>query len=67
MKPLIICAALLAMLTAPALSSGPRDQCGTSDNAACLEQQTTKAKKASSGSYGSGAARRGACRMSGTC
>ena len=72
MKILIFCVAVLTTLTTSA-QAGPRERCAASTGttsgsafSACMTS-ASKAGGRSSGSYGSGAARRGACKMSGTC
>jgi hypothetical protein len=73
MRTLILGSALMAILTATA-QAGPREQCAASTGATsgsafntCMAAAAKTPKKSSSGSYGSGSGRRGACRMSGTC
>lgn len=71
MKTFLFCTAVLAILTTSA-QAGPRERCAASTGAtsggafsACMASASKAGSR--SGSYGSGSARRGACRMSGTC
>ena len=74
MKTIVLCTAFAAALTISA-QAGPRGTCGLSTgltiasplNACAAAPKAVSKRRTSSGSFGRGSGRRGACRQSGTC